>query len=687
MHMPVMVSPEDLADKDLSDLQWFAGLMGDLIYAPGQTQESLEQNLHMIREVYRMDSRDGLFLQMFDRIRPVVTRLPEYDQIGLVCRIPYTADDFLYTEAPYREIVSEKNGFRREQIKAQLEKRAKSVGVNNFRTLWNQYDKAQHTQNGRDGGAFLIPLHGEDFQLNAAGWHMDASGIWKEGKNGQEYACTHPIAPVRRLTNIDTGEEKLTVAFERSGRVRYLTRSKRELFDGAKILDLSAVGVAVTSQTAKTLSRYLCEIEDANYDEIPQQDSVGRLGFLDDGRFSPYVEDVAFDGDAAYSALFSAIRPAGDFEAWRRCAVQCRQESLTAQIMLAASFASVLIKSIGALPFFVHLWGGDSGTGKTVALMLAASVWGDPELGGYPQTFNATVVGHEKTAAFLGNIPMCIDELQLSKDSHGRSRFDVYQLAQGVGRTRGNKQGGIDRTPTWSLCILTTGESPIVQENAGAGAVNRVIDIECRDAEAVVRDGQGVCKIIRSNFGMAGRKFIESLTAERLEQARHLYDMYFRQLLSGETTEKQAMAAALILTADALADVEIFMTGKTMTAEEIGAFLKSRASVSAGERGYSYMCDWVAVHAAKFSGESNTENYGVLDGRYVYINRSVFRSACKDAGFDERALLSWLKSNGLILTRAKNNTRGKRINGVNVECVVMRLPDCGVTTEQDDALL
>ncbi len=28
------------------------------------------------------------------------------------------------------------------------------------------------------------------------------------------------------------------------------------------------------------------------------------------------------------------------------------------------------------------------------------------------QTFNATQIGHEKTAAFLDNIPMCIDGFQ-----------------------------------------------------------------------------------------------------------------------------------------------------------------------------------------------------------------------------------------------------------------------------------
>ena len=160
---------------------------------------------------------------------------------------------------------------------------------------------------------------------------------------------------------------------------------------------------------------------------------------------------MIFDGDAAYSNIFRAIKESkGNFEEWLKVAKKCRRESLVARIIISASFASVLVRFVGALPFFVHLWSCESGTGKTVALMVAASVWGNPEPGTYIQSFNSTSVGHEKMAAFLNNIPMCIDELQLSKDHHGNSRFDVYQLAQGVGRTRGNKTGGVDRTPTWS---------------------------------------------------------------------------------------------------------------------------------------------------------------------------------------------------------------------------------------------
>lgn len=680
---------KEATDEQLSDIKWFMEKFGEIFWTPCGTQESFEENIRILRSVYQEHRMNGVFMAHFVRARKITEsgKHPNFAGAGITVRMVYTADDFLYTEYPYEEIFSETNLFKRDQIMAQLEKQARSVGVRNFKSLYNQYERSQKNE-GNKTHRFGVPrVDSGELNLDPGDWKMDATGIFKDTVRGREYACSHNIAPVRRLRNIDTGDEKLTLAYERSSSVRYVTKPKRELFDGAKILDLAAVGVAVTSQSSKILSRYLCEIEDANYDEIPQQDSVARLGFLPDGRFSPYVEELAFDGDAAYGTIFRAIRAQGDFEAWKSCAVRCRTESITAQILLAASFGSVLIRKLGGLPFFVHLWGVDSGTGKTVALLLAASVWGDPELGQYPQTFNATVVGHEKTAAFLNNIPMCIDELQLSKDSHGRSKFDVYQLAQGVGRTRGNKSGGIDTTPTWSLCILTTGESPIVHDNAGAGAFNRVIDIECRASEAVIRDGAAVCKVIKSNFGMAGRKFIESLTPERLEQAQGLYDMFFQRLSSGETTEKQAMSAALLLTADALADAEIFQTGKSLTLEEISEFLKTKASVSAGERGYSYICDWVAMNSAKFSADNKNDTYGIIDGDYAYINRSVFRNACRDGGFDERALLSWLKTNGRILTRGKNMTRGKRIAGVNVECVVLRLPDCGVSSDNDDELL
>lgn len=449
------------------------------------------------------------------------------------------------------------------------------------------------------------------------------------------------------------------------------------LASNQKILQLADQGIAVTSESARALVKYISDMENMNYALIPERRSVSRLGYIEKEGFSPYVDGLIFDGDANFRNIFESIKSAGSRERWMEVALAARRGNAMARVVLAASFASALVSPCGSLPFFVHLWGGESGTGKTVALMLAASVWGSPEMGRYIQTFNSTLVGREKLAAFLNHLPLMVDELQLARDSRGRLMFDVYALAEGVGRTRGTKTGGIDRTPTWANCILTTGETPITNAGSGAGAVNRVIEIECKSGEKIIEDGHTVSNALKKNHGFAGKEFVQKLyQGDNVQSAASLYHKYFKELSDNDTTEKQAMAAAVIVAADQLVTEWIFHDGRSLTVEEISRFLASRAAVSSGERGYRYMCDWVTQNANRLRpGVEQGEVYGVLDdrGEWAYVIGSVFRRAAEDAGFSSTALLSWLRERGLIQTRGRNNTRGKRVNGVLTECVVMRL--------------
>ena len=219
---------------------------------------------------------------------------------------------------------------------------------------------------------------------------------------------------------------------------------------------------------------------------------MGRLGWIDGYGFSPYEEDLVFDGEETFRTRFESIQEKGSRQAWLDCVRSVRAGktpgNVVARIVLAASFASVLVKPCSCLPFFVHLWGG-SETGKSLSLVLAASVWANPEIGVYIQTFNATEVGKELGAAFCNSLPLVIDELQLVKDN--RKDFDkmIYQLSEGVGRARGQKQGGLQKTPTWRNCIITTGEFPIISSNSGEGAVKMCI----RDSQRTARDS--VCEL------------------------------------------------------------------------------------------------------------------------------------------------------------------------------------------------
>lgn len=683
-------NPESI---DFSDKKRIIEILSEIAWH-SKTQKEITDSVTELREAAIRARQAELFDELIRKSNDLLRTDAEFRESGFALRYRYTFDDYTTTETPYKDVFFQPSQFLRNQRLEVLALEAKYVGFTSFKKTYKLFcDKMRKLNVGDEYSAISNPTNfpQQPLELDAGEWSCNYEGVQRDTRERTEIACRHPIMPVERLVNIDTGEEKLKIAYYKGKYWREIIVGKKELFDASKIIQLAAVGVSVTSKTAKSLSEFMCDIEAINYDILPEYESVSRLGYIGNGeQFSPYVDGLIFDGDANYSTIYSAITEHGSYEKWLETAISCRNDSITAQIMLAASFASVIIGKIGALCFFVHLWGVESGTGKTVALMLAASVWGNPEIGKYPQTFNATQVGHEKTAAFLNNVPMCIDELQLSKDSHGRSKFDVYQLSQGVGRTRGNRGGGIDRTPTWSLCVLTTGESPIVSDSAGAGAVNRVIDIECRASEAVIKDGISVSRAIKQNYGFAGRRFVEAMTDTLYTEAQQSYERYFKELSSGATTEKQAMAAAMLLTADEIADRFIFKTGKHLTVPQISEFLKSKASVSAGERGYAYMCDWVAMNTNRFKSEENNsgECFGVIDGEWAYINNSVFRKAAKDAGFDDRALLSWLKTNGLIQTRGRNMTRGKRINGINTECVVMKLhsSECSELDEYEELL-
>lgn len=607
----------------------------------------------------------------------------------------YTEDDFLYTTLPYEELREyADNPFVHQRMIEAMARYAAGVGFKQLKKFYKAY--LTGLKQSSSGGTVYVGgnptcFDGQPMELNAGDWEADDGGIRRNFGGVDCVACPHPVMPVERLVNIDTGEEKLRLAFRKGAVWRRCIVEKRTLASANKVTELAGIGIAVNSETARNFVRYIGDLENLNYDIIPERKSIGRFGYIAGEGFSPYVDGLIFDGDANFAAMFQTVHERGSFEKWRQMAAEVRAMSVTAKIVLAASFSSPLLQPLGCLPFFVHLWGVDSGTGKTVALMVAASVWGDPAVGSYVKTFDGTAVGMEKTAAFLNNLPLCLDELQLAKDAKGKTNFDVYRLAQGVGRTRGNRSGGVDKTPTWQNCILTTGESPLTGQASGAGAVNRVIDIECKADRVVIRDGMRVSGAVKRNFGHAGKAFVEKLYAAGDDVPQEITERYqelFRALSAQDTTEKQAMAAAAVVLADELACRWIFNgTEQPITVEQISEFLASKAAVSAGERAYKYLCDWVTQNSNKLIGKSETMDVlGALEEYRAYIIRSVFERVLQDAGYSVGATVSWLKQKCLIETRGRNNTKARRINGVPTECFCLILPDIETETEEVDEL-
>jgi hypothetical protein len=602
--------------------------------------------------------------------------------MGEIQRPDFTYEDFASGRV-FEYLTGIESAYKQSMEERELANLAKELKFSNFKKSLSAYRKDLKKASLKiiqDDG--VTDFAEQELELNSGEWTADESGIWRYGRGGSiEYACTHPIMPTQVLKSIDTGMVKVKLAYRRS------YNSKRpwqeiivptsKISKASDIIALADNGVSVTSgERAQALVDYLRDIMDRNQDLIPEVKSVSRMGWNEDG-FAPYNGDAVFDSADRFKSIYQSIKAEGSMGAWMEEALDARAYSLTSRIVLASSFASVLVEPLGCLPFFIHLWGMDSGTGKSVSQMLAASVWADPRIGGgFFPTFKSTSVGIELIAGFLHSLPLFLDELQLSKDKHGNIIFNVYELASGSGKLRGNKNLGLDYIPQWANCFITSGETPLVGENDGAGALNRVVEIECRANEKAIRDGHRTANVVKANYGHAGPIFIEKLMEEgQLDRAKDLYESYYTDCVNTDTTEKQAMAAAIILTADHLATEWIFKDGRELTVSELSEFLKSKETVSASERGYDYMCDWVASNINHFQEEKDTvERYGVIENNVAIINRSVFNSACAEGGISAKALLSHLRTKGKLILGPKGFTKAKRIGGISVHCVWLVLP-------------
>nr|DAT41363.1 MAG TPA: active helicase ring shaped helicase [Bacteriophage sp.] len=563
---------------------------------------------------------------------------------------------------------------------------AKEMGVKNFAKMWESYKRVQRGSGyNLDVEQAATNFPDQPMELRCGRYTCDAGGVACEDKGGYHtLVCSHPLMPVKRMENIDTGEQKVEIAFSRGGVWRCNVVDRTVLSSANKIVDLSRYGMDITTESARDVVKYLATIDALNYDKIGEVRSVGRLGWVGHELFSPYVPDLRYDGDAGYAATYKAVHPQGSLTGWLEAARHGRESSIYTRVMLAASFASVLVEPCDALPFFVHAWGG-SGNAKTVSLMLAASVWADPTAGAYYKTFNATGVGQEMTAGFLNSLPLCLDELQVIKD---KKDFDqtIYTLCEGVGRARGAKAGGLQRMQTWRNAIITTGEMPITNADSGGGAVNRVINMDCQD-EKLFADPRWAVSMMRRNYGHAGRAFVEHLTGGAMDRAKELQKEYYAKLTEQDSTEKQALSASLLLAADTIATELLFQDDLALTVDDLAPMLVTRAEADVNARCYEWLTGFIAVNSNRFdeSADNKGEVWGKLENDTCYFVATKFEQIMREYGYSSSSFLSWCSRVGKI--RRQDNKHYKsllRIRKTPTRVLQLLLPPEGFVEVDDE---
>ncbi len=512
-------------------------------------------------------------------------------------------------------------------------------------------------------------------KYTATDFGVSLTDINSAGQTSTRTICPHPILPVERLINIDTDTEKLKIAFYRDYRWRSVVASCGTVFNKSYISMLADRGVIVTSESAKDLVKYLADMVSYNMKEIPISRSISRLGWLDDGRFAPYVNDIKYDGDIDFQAIYESVGERGSFSDWLEHILEIR-ENLYVRLIIDASLGSVLLDKVGALSFIFHLW-GTTGFGKTVAEMVAASCWGNPEMGKLTRTVNMTANAMMRNAAFLKHLPLILDELQQIKEKWGGYDDWIMKITEGIDRGRAKAYGGIEEIKTWLEIIITTGEDPLTKSFSGGGARNRCVEIEV-DGK-IIEDGNKTANIVKENYGFAGKRFIEYIQSKDIEEIRKDFREIMREILREvDTTDKQAMNFSILLLADKYA-CECLFGGEPLTVEDIKPFLISKKEVNVSERAYSWVLDWIAQNNIRFTNDTDInkgEVWGKIEDEFVMVNKTVLVSAMSREGFEFDACKKDWADKGKL----EKNSQGKlfhhtKVYGVKSSYIKIMLPE------------
>ena len=593
---------------------------------------------------------------------------------GLIERINKTGS---FEDDLFFEIIETEDILERTQFIEAVRRKCQEVGrlreFNNLLKAWITKSVQLRKQDNSNKTEFTdAPL-----TLNCGRWIANDLGvilsdITAQGVPITTTACPHPIMPVERFINIDTDTEKVKLAFFKDGRWREITVDAGTVLNKTSIVQLADRGVLVTSESAKDLVRYMSDVISLNAQEIPLYRSIGRLGWID-GDFIPYNESVKYDGDIDFKSIYDNVRAQGDFVDWLEHVTELRKD-INIRLMLAASFASPLIEVVGALPFILHLW-GTTGFGKTVSLMVASSIWGNPDMGCLTRTMNMTANAMARTACFLYNIPFCADELQQIKTNWGTYDALVMYLTEGIDRGRAKAKGGVEQTKTWRNSFIFTGEEPITKGVSGGGVKNRVIEIEC-DSK-IIKDGNYTANLVKANYGYAGKLFIAHLRDLIDTDKQSIVDEY-KELFKGvldatDTTDKQALSMALMLLADKLA-CECIFKDEPLSINDVKQYLIPESAVRIEDRAYDELVSLISRNINKFN-EFSPDAWGRIADDVATINKQVLEQELAKMNFDFGSLKKgWDKMGYIIKNTAGRYSHQTRVNGIMGRYVKIQLP-------------
>lgn len=506
----------------------------------------------------------------------------------------------------------------------QLFLEAKKLGAEKrFKESLKKYEKLLNSKINIGENLKLPKCNYDIANYNMGSYTCNINGITDKTNFKFSYI---PVLPVERYINEDTGKEKVKIIFYKENEWKEKIVDKSQLSINQKLLLLSDDGLDVTSENVKYYINYFNEI--MNINNIKKLDSISHIGWKENN-FIPYDSHGIFDGADDFKSIYKAISSKGNYEKWKKCVFELRKHKVI-KLLMATTLASPLLEKLNLQPYMVNLWSSLSGNGKTLSCMVAMSIWGNPDIGALRLSSNNTQNYYSVVASFMRNFTCYFDELQIIKRSKYLDLESlVMDLCNGTEKGRLNKNSQAKEVKVWYNNFLFTSNDKLVKENAGEQVYNRVIDLEINDK--IIENGQDIAKIIKENYGFAGKEYIKYIQKIGFEAVFERFKTIFEKIVSTtNATDKQASALASVLLANELANECIFHDDYILQVEDIVEYINDKNEIKTAIKSKEYIISIINANWKRFDDFNNGECWGIKTDSICTINAQIlFRELAK----------------------------------------------------------
>jgi uncharacterized protein (DUF927 family) len=231
-------------------------------------------------------------------------------------------------------------------------------------------------------------------------------------------------------------------------------------------------------------------------------------------------ENVRFQDSGRSVNLFTCK---GTMEAWQSHIAPLCLGNPVLILSVCCALAGPLLAKLGINGGGIHLV-GDSSSGKSLAQLLAASVWGNP--GTFAASWDVSKGGVEIEAASRNDTVLILDEIKRADPK--RVQEMAYAIANGMGKSTMTREREGRAKLTWRVLALSSGErslsdhAAIGGNGAHAGAELRMVDVNA---------GTRTHRAFDDVHGMTGQEFHRVLSDAVTQHYGHLGPMFVEALI------------------------------------------------------------------------------------------------------------------------------------------------------------